>query len=91
MAKRGNTITLLGAGLNPKEEIRIRLLYVDDSEMDVTNVFQEPLEVNENGAFEAVLGSGIRIRNFPVGTYTVIIVGRGEQILAAAPLKVIKK
>ena len=90
VAKRGNTITLLGAGLKPKEAINIRIYNIAGLELDITNGCQAPVEVNENGAFEAVMGSKIRVRNFPVGTYSVSIVGRGEQILATAPMKVIK-
>ena len=88
VAKRGNTVSLLGAGLKPKEKIRITLYKLNGLETDVTGICQSPVEVNENGAFEAILGSKIRVRNFPAGLYTVKITGRGEQTLATAPLKI---
>lgn len=84
VATKDKTITFSGSGLAAKEKIRIRIS--TSPELDVTTSVEPPLEVTEGGTFETKLS----LLDFPPGSYTVRIVGRGEQVLATAPLTVKK-
>ena len=84
VAAKDKKITFSGSGLQPKEDIRIRI--TTSPEVDVTASVDPPLKVTDSGTFETSLA----LLSFPPGSYTVEVVGRGEQILATAPLTVKK-
>lgn len=84
VAAKDKKVTFSGTGLQPKEQIRIRI--TTSPELDVTTSVEPELNVTESGTFETKLS----LLDFPPGSYTVKIIGRGEQVLASAPLTVKK-
>lgn len=92
-----NSITFLGAGFNTKDEIHIKIFseqrFTADGkpltplETDVTFSCQPVPKVNDGGAFDATLN----LQERQPGSYTVAVVGRGGDILATAPLKLVKQ
>lgn len=82
LAAKDKKVTFSATGLNPKEDIRIRI--TTSPELDVTTSVDPALAVTDSGTFETKLA----LLDFPPGSYTVKIIGRGEQVLATAPLTV---
>ena len=86
------TVTILGAGFEPGQEITIILDQKVKPNFDIT-YYLDPLPVpNENGAFAGtmLIYDDRSNEGFTPGVYTLRVLGAAGEVLASAPMKVIE-
>ena len=91
-APKGAEVTILGAGLEPGEEIQVVISNEVKDNFDIT-YYLEPFPLpNENGAFAGSMRMYDKRakEGFTPGAYTVKVLGADGAVLATAPMQVVE-
>ena len=79
----GKSVTILGAGLTPKDKLRV-VFVTELLNHDVSLGLKPAPEVNENGAFAGT----ITLKGYETGLYAVNLLGQDGKVIATATLKI---